>query len=443
MLFSRVIAFPESRRIFKIHLLATPFAALQMALFPMIPALLRKNFDAGQSQMTIATMCVPFLMILSLLWNEIYRRTRPSRYVLLLWFCAALPLSGIALAHGPVLVLVFFITAAAGYSAIQPINGDLLRSCYPPAARSTVYATLQSVNQATVMVVAYLIGLWLDHNENAFRYYIPLGVLLLAVAAVLMQRITRQPLFMERWQRPPTESLGRSMRRVLHNMVTVFREDPDFRRYEYAFMCYGVGWMICSVLIYFLVCDELLFDYSQIAFATQSTLQFTMLIMLIPVGLLMKKAGPIRLAGGSFAILILYPLGLIASTHVPADKALLMVTASTVVYGLGLTGVHLAWTIGPITLAKDASQAGHYLAIHAALVGVRALSQFPAMWLYKYLGDIRVPLLLASLSFLAGSILMLRLLRDIKLARRAAEVIESPPNKARHPSPSADMISEE
>jgi hypothetical protein len=89
----------------------------------------------------------------------------------------------------------------------------------------------------------------------------------------------------------------------------------------------------------------------------------------------------------------------------------------TVVYGTAMTAVHLAWTIGPVTLAKDASHAAHYLAIHATLVGGRAvIAQFAAVVLYYYTESLNVPLACAVLTFAGGAVMMMRLERD----RRAA-----------------------
>jgi len=133
-----------------------------------------------------------------------------------------------------------------------------------------------------------------------------------------------------------------------------------------------------------------------------------LLAMTVPTGYLMDQLGPVRLSGWAFASLVVYPLGLIMAGGVWG------IAAATFLYGLGITAVTLAWTIGPITMARNAAEAPHYLAIHATLVSIRAiLVQFPAVAIYKYTGSVRIPLVIAAVMFLLGSTLMLRLSRHL------------------------------
>lgn len=423
MILNRIVAYPGSRRILRLHLFATPLWTLHSALVLMIPVLLRKNFDAPYWQVTIATMSIPVMLLLSVFWDKTYRRISPSSYLLLYWCCGILPLAGIALCEQSWTVLIFVIISAAGLAGFHPLNGDLLRACYPPSTRSPVFSLIQAVTQLTIITAAYLIGLWLDHNPQAFRIYMPLGVLLIALGVFLIFRMMHLPPFCTQYRPQLQNSLPRSLARAYHSMLSVLRNDRDFRRYEIGFFLYGMGWMICFALLPFLVVDELHLDYAQIAKSTQSALQVALLITLLPAGLLMKHMKPVRTAGASFLLLALYPLGLMLAWNT------LSLTIVTIVYGIALAGVRLTWTVGPVTLARDASRASQYLAIHAALVGVRALcGQFPAVAVYNLTGDIRIPLIAAALFFLAGAIVMFRLHRDLRTTDRttAPSAISTP-----------------
>jgi hypothetical protein len=190
-------------------------------------------------------------------------------------------------------------------------------------------------------------------------------------------------------------------------MLTVFREDSIFRRHETAFSIYGLGWMICWALLPFLCVDKLNLTYEQVARSTQTVLQLTLLLTMLPTAYLMDRLGPLKTAAWSFAALTLYPVGLMWAYDVNS------LTAVTILYGIMLSGVNLAWTLGPIFLARDASQAPTYLAIHATMVGIRGLiGQFPAVALYRWTGDLRVPLALAVVLFAWGSVIMFRVERD-------------------------------
>lgn len=405
-----------------IHLLATPFLVIQWAIVFMIPVLLRTHdeFRASEWQVAISTAAIPLMMLLSVFWNEVYRRMRPARYLLLIWVVGIAPLAGMAKCHHSETALVFVVISAVGFGAMTPLAGDIIRSCYPPGVRSRVFSVLQVLGQATVMISAYAIGLWLEIDGEAFRVYLPIGVMVIGVGMYLLARITHLPLFVERQKAHPTEPLLSSLGKTLHNMVAVFARDRDFRRYETAFFIYGVGWMVCNALLPFLMVDKLGLNYEEVARSTQTAFQLVLMLTIIPVGYLMDRLGPIRLSSWSFAILAFYPVALIFAW----DANSLMM--ATLCLGLGISGVNLAWTMGPLTLAKDASQAPHYLAIHGTMVGFRALlGQLPAVALYKLAGRTEPPLVLAILLFGTGALLMLRLNRD-HVAERVRELPEVP-----------------
>jgi MFS family permease len=407
LILDRLVAFPESRNILRLQLWATPFIALQAAVFQMLPVLLRSHFQANEWETVISTSAISITLVLSVIWNELYRRIGSGRYLTLLWISAIAPLAGIALCHKAWTSLVFIVIAATGFGGMQPLSGDILRSCYPPAARNRIFSVVQMVTQFTVMVGTYLIGLWLNWRPDSFRWYLPVGTVLVGIGMWLLYRITVRQLFIERQQARPSEPLRTSLRRVYHNMLTVFREDSIFRRHETAFSIYGLGWMICWALLPFLCVDKLNLTYEQVARSTQTVLQLTLLLTMLPTAYLMDRLGPLRTAAWSFAALTLYPVGLMWAYDVNS------LTAVTILYGIMLSGVNLAWTLGPIFLARDASQAPTYLAIHATMVGIRGLiGQFPAVALYRWTGDLRVPLALAVVLFAWGAVIMFRVERD-------------------------------
>jgi len=423
LILKRLIAFPESRRILTIHLLATPFLATQWSITAMVPVLLRDYFRASEWQTTISTSAIPVMSLLSIFWNELYRRMQPHRYLLMLWVVAIAPLAGVARCHHPETVLIFVVISAVGFGAMTPLTADILRNCYPPAARGKIFSVLQVLAQSTVMVGTYCIGLWLNIDHEAFRLYLPAGVVIIGIGMSLLSRITHQQLFRERHKFHPTEPLRASLGKAWHNMAAVLARDRSFRRYEIGFFTYGLGWMICAALLPFLVVDHLRLDYEQVARSTQTALQLTLLLMMMPTGYLMDRLGPIRTSCWAFSVLIFYPIGLMAAGDVHS------LTGATVCFGIGMSGEHLTWTIGPVTLARDSSQAPHYLAIHATLVGVRAiLGQFPAVALYRLTGEIRLPLVLAAFLFATGALLMRRLEHDRRASEKpAASAIPIPP----------------
>lgn len=430
MILKRLIAFPESRHILVIHMLASPFLALQWATLAMVPVLLRGHFKASAWQTTMSTTAIPVMFMLSVVWNEVYRRLNHGRYMGIVWLLAVVPIGGIALCHRPENVLLCVVLSAIGLAGMNPVNGDILRSCYPPAVRSKVYGVTQAIAQFTVMSVAYGIGLWLDLDNEAYRLYMPLGMVGVSVGMCLTYRQTCQRLFQERLRHQVSESFAASMRNMYRNTMRIFREDPDFRRYEIAFFTYGLGWSTCQALLPFLVVDKLRLTYAEVAQSTQAALQITLILMILPTGYLMDRHGPVRLSTWGFGLVAIYPIGLMLASGVSS------LTLATIWFAIGISAIHLAWTIGPITLARTASEASNYLAIHAALVGPRSIiGQFGAVSVYLLTGGrIEIPLAGAIMLFAGGALFMHHLDRHQKRTPQVTgESITAPIAPARAP----------
>jgi len=406
-----LVAFPESRRILWIHLIASPFLALQWGAMAMVPVLLRGHFGASPWQTTAATAAIPLMFILSIVWGELYRRLDGGRYIVLVWLLAAGPLGLMAICRSPSALLACMFLSAVGLAGMNPLNGDILRSCYPPNARSKIYALTQMVAQSTIMVITYGIGIWLDRNEEAFRIYMPAAAAGVAVGMLLIHAITRQRLFQERLRHNNTLPLVASLRGLARLTTEAFRKDRDFLRLEIAFLVYGLGWMICQAILPFLVWDVLRLSYADVARATQSTFQLTLVLTMLPVSYLMDRYGPVRMAAWGFLMVAIYPLGLIlvvrGTTWMDTVTALTLVT---VWFGVGVSAIHLAWTIGPVSLAPTASDASHYLATHASMVAPRTLvGQALALGLYTATGSVHLPLAAAVACAGTGAVLMFRL----------------------------------
>lgn len=413
MIFRRLIAFPESKQILVLHVLAAPFLAVQLAVIAMAPFLLRRHFCASELQVVLATSSAALLSMLAIFWNQAYVRLQPGRYLLVMWLLSVLPLGGVAFCSSAWPVLLLVLVSAAGMGGIQSVIGDILRNCYPPRSRNRVFSILKVLEQSTVMVSTFGIGVWLDHNVQAYRIYFPLAVALIGTGLFLVARITQQRLFQERLV-PASEELRESLLRGLfgafRKMRAVLAADPRFRRYEAAYCVYGLGWNICNALVPFVAIDILRLRYGQVGFSTQAACQFTLILMLLPASLLTDRLGPIRMSAWSFAWLLLWPLGLMVARNV------VDLTIVTVLYGIGITAVNLTWTLGPVTLARNAAHAPQYLAIHATLVSVRAvLGQFPPVYLYYRYHQIWPSLVTAALLFATGAVMMARLERDSRL----------------------------
>lgn len=416
LLLRHLVAFPESQRVLKLQLPAVLCFSVLYGVLAMTPFFVRKTLGAGVWQTFLATSSVAFMCSLAIFWNEIYRRLGPGRYLTMLWVVAILPLAAIAVFTSAWPILTCLLLAASANGAIQPFTADIMRACYPPDRRSRVFSVLKVVEQLVVMSVAWGIAAWLDRDEFAYRFIFPLSAILVGLGLVLMYRISRETMFCERPQPQFTTSFGRSLLLAWHGMARALRQDPEFRQFEAGYTTYGLGWMMCFALLPFIVVDRLSLRYEEIVWSTTWSQNFTILLMLVPFGLLMERMGPIRFTAVSFLPLLVYPLGLLYVWNWPSLAGLM------VLYGLSMTGMNLVWTMAPLTLARDAAQASHYLAIHATLVSVRGLlGQLPAVAWYAHMHGFRPILVLATGLFALAFVIMMRLDRRLRATSTRAE----------------------
>jgi MFS family permease len=303
-----------------------------------------------------------------------------------------------------------------------PLRADLIRRAYPATGRGRAYAAVAAAETCSAILGVWLFGWAQQQDARAYVWLYPLaggcsifGALLAAKFAAAVcdphhasaDRMSRRRSGFRRLVR-----VSEAFRAV---RVT-FRRDPDFFRFERAYMAYGGGWMICFALIPHLVKDKLHLDWSGIALFSQNAMQIFLLLGMLPLGRLADRWGPIRLSAFLFAGLSLYPLGLCLAADGPQ---LAYVSAG---YGLLMAGVHITWNLGPLTLAPTPLKAPLYAAVHTTMVGVRSLLMQPlGVLLFVVSGGFTLPLLVASACFAVGSLGMFRLAKRKARALRLGQ----------------------
>jgi MFS family permease len=381
-----------------------------------LPILARKQFGANDWQTLILTAAPTILFSLSIFWNDLYSRLSLRKYLMVYWVVACVPLASIAVKPDLWWLIVCHLVACIGGAGYHPAAGELLNAIYPAATRGRMY----SVVSGSTMIAGALIGLglgeWLHRDANAFRLYLPIaaGAQLLGIMLTL-----RLFALLQRGRASDAPPDGRTLWNRVVEPITHTREvlvaDPVFARYEAAYMVYGIGWMVCYALLPILVTDKLKLDYDQISRSTQVAYQVALVCMLWPAGLLMDRLGAVRSTGLSFALLTLYPIGLML---VGNDEQLLGVSA---MYGIAHAGASVGWMLGPVALAPSKEKVAQYVAIHATMVGIRGkLFQGLGVGLYVLTHSFAFPLTLAAVAFAVSAWQMWRLDARMKVAKARA-----------------------
>jgi MFS family permease len=303
----------NTRRTLAIHASGAACLGVMQAVLVILPFLARQRFGATNWQTTVLTAAVPVTQFFTIFWHHVYARVSLRIYFPIIALAGCIPVALLGLATDIWQVMGLFILSAlggaGGTAAMSPLSADLLRSCYSPAVRGRAFGIITTAQFAAAMIAGQLIGWWSDHDDEAFRSYLPLVGLLMLTGLAMYAKLCFHEAFRGRSRAVvlPTESWMTPLR----DMMVVLRADKRFAGYEASFMSYGVGWMICTALVPALATDRLHLNYTQYAQATVVAYQLTNLLLLTGAGYVADRVGPVRLAAGSFLWLTMYPLGLL------------------------------------------------------------------------------------------------------------------------------------
>lgn len=381
-----------------------------------LPILARKQFHANDWQTLIITAAPTILFSLSIFWNDLYNRKSLKGYFFIYWVVACLPLALIPIFPGLWWLIICHLVACVGGAGYHPAAGELLNSIYSAATRGRMYSVVSGSTMVAGAAIGLGLGEWLHREPTAFRYYLPLAASAQLLGILLTLRLFKILGKGRKIDAPPD---GRTLWERVVEPITHTREvlkaDPIFARYEASYMVYGIGWMICYALLPILVTTKLNLDYDQISRSTQVAYQLALVCMLLPAGMLMDRLGAVRSTGLSFALLTLYPIGLIFVTN---DEQLLGVSA---LYGIAHAGASVGWMLGPVALAPSKDKVAQYVAIHATMVGIRGkLFQGLGVGLYVMTHSFSFPLAIGAAAFAFSAWQMWRLDTRMKQARTTA-----------------------
>lgn len=370
----------------------------QFAIAAMIPIVAIKHFGADPKQSVILTAAPVVLFALSIFWNAIFERSPLGRFWLVYWLVACLPVAVAALSTGFVGLAICWVIGSVGLSAYHPASGELLKRLYPDSIRGRIYGVMQTVSMLCAAGFTHGIGVWLEHDPESFRIFLPLAAIVQAVGVLILWRLaTATGIESLRHRRVRTQAglapVVRAAVEPLLHMREALAADRRFARYEAAFMTYGVGWMICNALLPILATEKLKLDYHATASSGYMTYQLTLGLCMIPAGLLLDRFGAARATSLAFLALAAYPILLVMAT---SEQHLAW---ATLFYGITHAGVSAGWMLGPVSLAPTSARVPQYVAIHATLVGVRgAVFQVVGVYLYVATGSFTWPLIIASVS---------------------------------------------
>jgi MFS family permease len=251
---------------------------------------------------------------------------------------------------------------------------------YPRDTRARVTARLHFFAIGTLTATSFLGSALLDANAESFRVLYAAGALLGAVGVVSFSRIR---LLDENAQLDLERGLGSegsaSSLASLFRAFGILRRDPLFARYQTFQFVLGLGNLMVSAPLVYLVSRELRADYvASIGVVMVIPLVFSMLTL--PIwGAYMDRVHVSEFrARHSWLWVLAHLLTWVGA----AQGSLGWLVAGAMVFGVGRGGGALAWNLGHNDFARG-GEVADYMGLHVTLTGIRgAFSPFLGMAIY-------------------------------------------------------------
>lgn len=419
---------PAEATVFREHILASIWGGISAGIFVLTDVILAKALDAPGWQITLLATLSPAANISSLYFaGQVTGRPKAGPFLLAAVFGRLTMSLLLVWQTSLAMILLTFIYNIAGALLITALN-SVLQSRYPESVRPVRFAVATSVSALCTIIAAAAAGRLLELREGVFPWlFLACGVsgFLSAFHLYRMECLPGSGCGLRKWftlgvdglrsrivpgaEDAQRHSIGTSLRMAMK----IFKENPDFVRFERDYMIYGFAFMGLLPVLPIYIVRELNMNYAQLSASKGVWSQIGAVILSPILGMMLSRLRPLRFTGRIFVILALYPLLLLLSSWRGFDSQtrILWVYAAFLAYSVAMAGVNLSWTLGSMHFARG-RDASAFQGMHVAMTGVRGLLA-PSLGyaIYRLLGPAAVFAMSTGL-FTAAGFLMLRHDRD-------------------------------
>lgn len=415
-----------SRYTARYHVPAAMLEGLVAGAYTLNDIILRKNFGAGPVLITMLVMAQPVSQLLAIVWGSVMQGREKRPFILGFGGFGRLSLLLVAVATSSLMFFVPIAIAIMLSVAIVPALNSIYQTNYPDKERGHVFGWVVGGTSLATMAAALGAGALMDWNAQSFRVIYPVAGVLGLISASLFYRIRQRRLLASAritralpgadaadgtlvWvghARAWGSDIAGALRNPLRGAASAFRDDPFFLRFEIGFMIYGIAWMMMQPVIPIFLVDTIHVQYHQVGIA-RGVLYFTMMALFSPLaGRLLDRWNAVSVAAIGFAVLATFPFAMMMSHSIHS------VYGAFTLYGIGMAGANMAWTMGPILFAGK-RDAATYMGVHVTMVGIRGLLGNPLGLLLLQTIGARATFGICSALFATSVIYMWRLRRDM------------------------------
>lgn len=343
------------------HLRASLALGMVAGAFVLNEYVARKGLGASRWHLVALLLLPALVQSVAALWNPATRGgpigRRPFRRLgmpgrLLLLAFVALPFTQSAT---PFVIIVAISTVAE--VLLLPAQNAIVASNYPAATRGRWFGLVTASHALGIIVVSVPAGWLLDRRPEAWPWLMAFAGVVGAWGYANWSKLRRRGL-RRAPDAPDLIEFG--------SAIQVLRKDRAFLAFELCFMTYGTGFLMLQPVLPIYLVDEVGISYGEVGLARGLLFWLAMIVAGPVFGRLSDRVGILRSAACAFVLLAGFPLVLLFA------PGLAGVNVGFALFGLAMAGVHVAWNLGPIALARGRDPVP-YLNAHLGLVGVRAL----------------------------------------------------------------------
>lgn len=401
----------QERYAFTMILLAVFFRGFVNASYQFQEIVAKKALNAADWQVTLLVMIWPLSNLLSIWWGKLLERSASiSRYYYILGFCGKLVLIGMFWVKNWWGYLLIMIIVFSFGSMESPAQNTLYRYGFKLKNRGRVFGIATSLENAVIVVFAWLAGYMLDINENWFRHMFALIAIFGLLSSMFFARtriVKPEPKNLK------PVNLKEFLLGPIHRTIEVLKDNPLFRTFEINYFIYGLAFMMILPVIPKFMVDTLGMSYSQM-FISKSVIAKLGILFLAPLaGKLHDLLNPGKFAGISYFAIAMYPLILLyASFNTDIPNAPYIVMLAFLFNGIAMAGINVSWNIGSIYFAGP-DEAPMFQSVHVTLTGVRAIIGPIIGFLVMKIFNYQSVFILAALTFVTAAFFSLKLGRII------------------------------
>jgi hypothetical protein len=389
------------RSTFRRHLAAAFFDGIFSAVVAVSGFLMRKELDASEFQVALF-FCLPMVVFLFSTVGTSFTNHKNYRVLILVYgILGRLAIGAILLNHHPLFFIALMTWSNLNFAMFIPAQNIIFRSNYTRENRGVSFTKALVVTYIVSSVTTLIVGKLLNNDPGLFPYIFTAGGAAGFIAYFLyfsMPRDLEKEAAVHGHEKKPRAPFFGEFFRIL-------RSDGLFLKYEICFFIYGVAFMMGMTMMPLYIKDVLDADWDQAAKVFGVIHPVVMVLFLPFFGRLLDRTNVIPVAALAYFLLAFWPFIL------AVGSSMYMAYFAMVFFGLGMSGVHVAWQLGAHTFAKEEEIQG-YTAVHVSLVGMRAaFAPFLGLLIKTLFG-------FTVIFVLSGSMLMVAALLMFILERR-------------------------